>query len=75
MSKKKYAISKARILQISNDISEEMCEASREELIEVVKFFRDQYDEFFQKQRAHKDKIAIELFKLNKNFLKYILFL
>lgn len=42
--KNKYKISEDRILQISNDISEDMCKATNKELIEVVKYFRDELD-------------------------------
>lgn len=44
----RYLISEDRILQISNDISEDMCSASKKELIEVVKYFRDQFDELWR---------------------------
>jgi hypothetical protein len=34
--------SKTRILQISNDISEDMCNASNDELIATVKFWQNE---------------------------------
>jgi len=45
---RKYTISEERILQISNDISEDMCTAKKAELIEVVKYFRDKYDNLWE---------------------------
>ena len=37
--------SEKRILQITNDISEEMCCATKEELIAVVKYWQQHYEE------------------------------
>lgn len=45
--KSKYLITEERILQISNDISKDMCSASKRELTEVVKYFRNQFDELW----------------------------
>jgi hypothetical protein len=42
--KSKYKISEDRILQISNNISENDGEYTKKELIEVVKYFRDEFD-------------------------------
>lgn len=46
--KRRYLISEERILAISNDISEDMCSASRKELVQVVKYFRDELDELWR---------------------------
>lgn len=43
--KRRYLISEERILDISNGISEGMCNANRKELAEVVKYFRDLFDQ------------------------------
>jgi sugar-specific transcriptional regulator TrmB len=50
-----------RILQISNDISENMCNATAKELIEVVKYFRNQLDKRIQR---HNNKSLIAAGKL-----------
>jgi hypothetical protein len=39
---KKKKPSRQRILQISNDVAEDMCTASRAELIEVVRFYMNE---------------------------------
>lgn len=49
VKKRRYLISEDRILQISNDISEDMCRANRKELVEVVKYFRDLFDDAWQR--------------------------
>ena len=41
----KYGVPRERIAQISNDISEDMCQASNRELIAVVRYYRDLCDE------------------------------
>lgn len=57
----RYSISKARILQISNDISEEMCQCSWAELIEVVRYFRDQFDAVWQARQNERTQLALDL--------------
>lgn len=58
-------LSKARILQISNDISEGDCTANAKELIQVVLFFRKQADEWIAD--AHSHRTALLLFALKQN--------
>jgi hypothetical protein len=50
--KRRYKISEDRILQISNDISENMVSraTTKAELIEVVLYFRDAYDELWKEK-------------------------
>ena len=67
---KKYKITKARILQISNYISEEMCGADRNELIEVVKYFRDEFDSLWEKRQCERMEMANEFIRAGTNLLK-----
>jgi hypothetical protein len=43
--KHKHGVSRERMAQISNGISEGMCQASVKELIAVVKYYRELFDE------------------------------
>jgi len=61
---KRRAISEARILEISNDISEGMCKASATELVEVVKYFRGKFDHQLQARQAERGQIALDLLDL-----------
>lgn len=54
-------ISEKRILQISNDISENMCRATSKELIEVVRYFRDEFDDLWRDYYASNTLIATGL--------------
>lgn len=68
-NKKTYRISEDRILQISNDISEDMCHANNFELIEVVKYFRNEFDRLYRKKQIEKYKIATQLIELGSKVL------
>jgi hypothetical protein len=57
----KYSISEDRILQISNDISEDMCIAKPKELIEVVKYFRDNFDAVWCARQTERTQIDVAL--------------
>ena len=68
--KSKYLISEDRILQISNDISEDMCSASRKELIEIVKYFRNQVDELWWRHIHFGETIGTTLMSAGIQILK-----
>ena len=59
--RRRYAISEERILQISNDISEDMCNARASDLIEVVKYFRDNFDAVWQARQSERTQLALDL--------------
>ena len=59
MKKRTRKITKARIDQISNDISEGMCRATKDELIQVVLHFRDAYDNETFRRIAIQDEIRM----------------
>ncbi len=61
---RKYKISEERILQISNDISEEMCSANGTDLIEVVRYFRDRFDAALQGWISERSRLALDLLDL-----------
>ena len=62
--RRKYKISEERILQISNDISEDMCNANGTELIEVVRYFRDRFDATLQGWIGERTRLAMDLLDL-----------
>lgn len=61
--KSQYKISESEILRISNDISEDMCSAKKNELIEVIKYFRDELDLQIQARVRFRDEIGVVLMK------------
>lgn len=46
-----------------------MCEASAKDLVEVVKYFRDSFDDLWQKQQMLRDKTGTELMRIAINLL------
>jgi hypothetical protein len=70
--KPKYKISKERILTISNHISEDEDCFTKEEAIEVVKYFRDEFDELFQKIQMERTDLSVLFLKMSCQFLKPI---
>ncbi len=56
-----------RVLQISNDITKDMCKASREELIEVITFWRVQLEKQINKHIKFRDAIMLEICKDTTN--------
>ena len=67
---KRYAISVVRILQISNDISEDMCTATTSELIEVARYWSAQYQKLFDKKSADNSRLAVKLIDMATKALK-----
>jgi len=67
MKKKKYKISEDRILQISNDISEDMNfdTHTKSELVEVVKYFRDCLDRMIQAHAMQAGSMTVKLLRLS----------
>lgn len=59
-----------RALQISNDISEDMCSASKRELIEVVKYFRDKLDALWQKSQTYRTETALHFLKAGLSLMR-----
>jgi hypothetical protein len=68
--RKRYLISEERILQISNDIAEDMCRASAKELIEVVKYFRDEFDRVWRYSLSVPDAVALKVLSLTADLMK-----
>ena len=67
--KPKYKISVERILQISNDISEDMCEATAEELIEVATYWHDKLSVAQLKYMELASEMAMKLLQLGTKML------
>lgn len=66
-------ITEERILQISNDISEDMCRASKKELIEVVRFWQNQTDKWingFNELQGLTTNVLLESNKLRNRLNK-----
>lgn len=61
---RRYSISEARILQINNDISEDMCNATRSELLEVVKYLGDKWESSQRNRQIERSQIALDLLDL-----------
>ena len=47
-------LSEKQILQITNDINEDMCSATKEELIGVIKYWQTQYEDASELVRIQK---------------------
>lgn len=65
-------ISEERILQVSNDISEDMCQASARELVEVVKYFRDKFDDLWEQTQMLRMKVGEALIQTSIKLSKVV---
>lgn len=67
---RKRRLTKEEILQISNDISEDMCRASAWQLVQVVEFFRDDFEKLWQATMSARLKLGSDLLKVGTELLK-----
>ena len=70
MSRKRRRLTTEEILAISNDISEDMCRAPAWQLIQVVEYFRNEFDRLWQHVLSDRLTLGTELLKMGTNLLK-----
>lgn len=59
-----------RILQVTNDVSEDMCTAKREELLEIIKWWSGKYAEVASELARYQDKDTVS--KAHKKALRKV---